>query len=147
MVWINQINQPTKALVICIKKTEKGLILITPEYDCFLYSSNQTAKFILEALEAWCSTDNIGVELWIQPNKKTKLGFDVIPGKELVYFTGNNLWSINEPELAENPFLVKESKQPIIPPNPLMIQREKSKAKKVAGTIHPESHQPPETAS
>ena len=147
MVWLNQVKNPKEALVICVKKTEKGLILITAEYDCFLYHSNPTAKHILEALETWCDTDNWGVELWIKPNNRVKLGFEVKPGKELEYFTKDNYWSIEEPEPEQNPFLVKSSKEkPNIPPNPLM-EAKRQRAKKVAGTIHPELHQPPETAS
>lgn len=147
MVWINQIKQPTKQLVLAVKKSTKGLILITAEYDCFLYESNQTAKFILEALESWCAEDNWGVELWIQPNSKTKLGFEVMPGKELLYFPGTNSWSIEEPELTQNPFLVKGSKEkPNKPTNPL-IESKRARAKQVAKTIDLTSHQEPPEAS
>jgi len=54
MAWINKIDNPQSCIVHTIKKSAKGLILITNDYDVFLYADSQIAKHILEALE-YCS--------------------------------------------------------------------------------------------
>lgn len=107
MAWLEQVAQPSQQVVYCIKATQKGYILKTVEYDLFLWADSKLGVQIAQALEFWAKNENLGVELVITPDKHTKLGYRVTPGKSVTYFTQGNSWTTEEPEEEDlvNPFL------------------------------------------
>lgn len=132
MVWINEVKNPSRALIHTFKKSAKGLILITADYDAFLFANTITAKHILEALHYWTKEDEIGYELWIVPDKKAKLGFTIEMGNEAIIFHQNNLWTTDESLLLdENPFIeatIKSKNK--VTPNPFTREATRKTAKR-----------------
>lgn len=100
MTYINQIDNPSEAKVHTLKKIDKGLLLITDEYDCFLWKSSQLYKHIMEVLEFFQKNPMSSCELIIHPNPKKKEGFDIKAGKKLVYIQQENCWK--EESLVED---------------------------------------------
>lgn len=132
MAWINEIKKPNKAQIITIKKTSKGLILYTKEYEAFLWSNSKLAKDLLEALTVWTDGEHTGFELFITPDSAVKLGFRIEMGNDVTILLGDNLWTIDPEELGgDNPFLVKtflsDQKSP---PNPFMREPARKASKK-----------------
>jgi len=139
MAWINEIKNPQKAQIITIKAVEKGLLLYTTEYEAFLWKNSKIAKDLLEALMVWTDGEHVGYELFVVPNKATKLGFEIQMGNEHTILLGDNLWTIDPNELnSTNPFLDRDIKNPkSSPPNPFMRDQHKKGAKKVMEQTEP----------
>lgn len=134
MAWINKIDNPQSCIVHTIKKSAKGLILITSDYDVFLYADSQIAKHILEALEYWCAGDGNGFSFIVVPDKATKLGFRIELGNEHFIYHQDNCWSLDESSvITENPFISKTIKSANkATPNPFTREQ----AKKGAAKLH-----------
>lgn len=133
MAWINKVPNAQPCRVHTIKKSAKGLILITNDYDVFLYADSQQAKHILEALEYWCNGDGYGYSFEVIPDENTKLGFRIELGNEHFIFHQDNCWSLDESIIqSENPYITKTVKASNkATPNPLLKAQAKQSAKKL----------------
>ena len=153
MAWLEQVKAPSQQVVFAIKRTRKGLILKTPEYDVFLWEDSVLAKQLLEALAFWEANNNLGVELVVLPDKSLKQGFKVLPGKSALYFLSENSWTTIEPEEEElgNPFLqatpFANSPAHPIPAEGSARTRAKKAAKDLAEKTPPNSFKMPSEAS
>ena len=149
MPWLEQVTKPSQQVVYCLKKTSKGLILKTPEYDVFLWAEHKLSKQLLEALAFWENNNGLGTELVVIPDKTTKLGFKVLPGKPVTYFQLENSWTTEPPEEEDegNPFLsatqFANSPAHPVPANGSERANAKKRAKDLQANLTPEDPRKP----
>lgn len=105
MPYFNEITNPKKALITRIVLRPKGLILCTQDYDCFLFKDNKKAVALYEVFELFKKHNDIQVQLWIHPNKSTKLGFEVLPGEAIKWFFYENEITLEPKEPEEEAVL------------------------------------------
>lgn len=120
MPYFNQVENPKRQDVLQVKLTPKGLILVTQQYDAFLYQSSKETPLILQALEVYASTGS-GYILQVIPDEKQKNGFRIGTDskKSLQPWFFNSVTRVysGESETIENPFLqgIETSPNPLIP--------------------------------
>lgn len=130
MTYFNEVTNPKKALITRIVLRPKGLILCTKDYDCFLFKDNKKAVALYEVFELFKKHVDIQVQLWIHPDKSTKLGFDVVPGDAIKWFFYENEITL-EPQGAEEEAVLKHIKSLItIFPNDMEAALKDKKTKK-----------------
>lgn len=117
MAYFNQVTNPKKQLVISLVYRPKGIILVTNDYDCFIYNDNKTAIGLKELLEFYKNNESEQRELWIHPNKQTKLGFKVEFGQPIHWYFYNSKASIDAETIDEEIDFVKELKKLNHPPS------------------------------
>lgn len=113
MAWLNKVENPLPQEINAIKtrSSAKGIILVTEQYECFLFSDSKLALQLLHAVSLWVEDKNMGYLLTIVPDSKEKAGFRVektknkgnfIPKK---WFQTDSGYSTTEEVEEDNPFL------------------------------------------
>lgn len=113
MVWFNKLENPPALPIneIKVNSSKKGIILVTDEYEGFLYSDSKLALQLLHAVSLWVEDKNMGYQLTFVPDPKEKGGFRVEKAKDKKGFTPTKWFQTPQgystSEVAEevNPFL------------------------------------------
>jgi len=81
--WVNEYLETTgepgdSCVVISVKKTAKGLLVIGSKFKGFLFSKSAIAGFLTEALDAWVSNSTINYPLFMiaETGGKVNLAID-----------------------------------------------------------------------
>lgn len=80
MTWLSEVKDPKSQVVLQVKTTSstKGIILVTEEYECFLFNSSKEKRFLLQALEVWINNpEGFGKEIIVIPTKTARSGFEL----------------------------------------------------------------------
>jgi predicted site-specific integrase-resolvase len=118
MPYFNEVTNPKKALITRIVLRPKGIILCTKDYDCFLFKDNKKAIALYQVLELFQKHTEVQVQLWVHPDKNTKIGFEVLPGDAIKWFFSETEVTL-EPQSADEEELLKQIKSllPSFPKN------------------------------
>lgn len=107
MVWFNKVEKPKSQKVIAVKLRDKGVVVETKDYDCFLYASSKIASHLIAALSVW--NENTGPELMVVPDKSEKNGFKIQPvaNTNIEWYLIESGFSTQKPDEEDdtNPFL------------------------------------------
>lgn len=110
MTYFNEVTNPKKGLVIKILLRPKGIILCTEEYDCFLFKNNSKALELYQVFELFKEHPDIQKEFWVHPNKKKKIGFEILFGNPIKWFFQDETISLEPPEGKETEDLLNQLK-------------------------------------
>lgn len=113
MAWLNKTENPLPQDVNEIKtrSSQKGIILVTSQYEVFLFSDSKLAVQLLHAVSLWVENKNMGYVLTVIPDSKEKSGFRIEKkrkGKEFIpqpWFQTLQGYSTCEEVEESNPFL------------------------------------------
>ncbi len=111
MPWINEIDSPKKEILLAAywSKSEKGLILKTAEYSCFLWKDSKLLFFLVNALNVY-SHESRNQSIVIRPNKSLKEGFSLELGdnksniSDYYWYATTNGWNYGKKQEMLDPF-------------------------------------------
>lgn len=94
-MWFNEVKKPSTELVHTVKTTTKGFVIETNVYNVFLYKDNKLAKELVAILDSFIENTNESFELLVVPCTKSKLGWTLDFGKEMLWIKYPNKYSIH----------------------------------------------------
>lgn len=100
--WLEQ-NPKTKQQQFLVReiikvKSGKGYLIVTDDFNCFIWKNQSLTKFLIEALETWIKDEQHGYAIYVYLKKPGKPDFTLAADKDqtISWFASKNGFTTTE---------------------------------------------------